>query len=492
MADSTESNLDKVLSLGDSLAKLSATALAQAVGLYMAASTAIRTVASGIATAATQATINAANAKYHAVPLSPAVLADMVVRDIYSESDAAGQALYSGIDNDNFKLMVADTGESYGILDALRLYNRGTLMSALVQGPNYATGTPLYVAGNNLAGEYGISEYELKTVIYYSRVRDEFIPDLLKLARNTLSPADAVELAVKQIVPTDVAQSLFEAAGGVGEQFQALVDAAGDAAGLEKAVSLYAHGVIDEGQLKQILGLSRVNPRFYYLYLPDAKGTVPANSRYLGAYEVGEALTNGTIDQQTALTWLLEEGYPEDQAAAFATSKAAGTIAKPKEETAAQVLKEYGAQLLTEQDATTALTSLGYTQAAVPFLLQYATSSQIITARNNAVNRVKAAYLVGDIDANTVKTDLAVLNLPQAAVTAMLADWAVELATPHAHLSAAEVGKLAKEGYLSADQAQAKWMAMGYSGTDAALLLLIYPPANAVPPGTGTPAVTSG
>lgn len=169
MADSTESNLDKVLSLGDSLAKLSATALAQAVGLYMAASTAIRTVASGIATAATQATINAANAKYHAVPLSPAVLADMVVRNIYSQSDAAGQALYSGIDNDNFNLMVADTGESYGILDALRLYNRGTLMSALVPGPNYATGTPLYVAGNNLAGEYGISEDELKTVIYYSR-----------------------------------------------------------------------------------------------------------------------------------------------------------------------------------------------------------------------------------------------------------------------------------------------------------------------------------
>lgn len=461
--------------------------IAKGLGVWTAARAAIQTVASGVAQAATMSTITAANAKYHGVPLTPAILADMVVRNIYDASDAAGQALLSGLDNDNFNLMVEDTGESYGILDALRLYNRGLTMSALTPGPNYSTGTPLYVAGENLAGTYGITEDELKTVIYYSRVRDQFIPDLLKLAKNSLSPADAVEMAVKQIVDTATAQSLFEAAGGVAEQFQALVDAAGDAAGVEKAVNLYAHGVLTEGQLDQIVGMSRLNPRFYYLAHKQADGTIPLNIRYLGAFEIGEALTAGTITADQAMTWLLQEGYPQDQAAAFATAKTTTTVAKAKEETAAQVLKEYGAGMYTEAEATTALEALGYVAAAVPYLLTYATAESIITARNAAVSRVRAAYLVADITEAEARTDLAALNIPQAAITAYLADWAVELATPHAHLSAAQVGKLLGDGYIDAGTAQLKWQAMGYSDTDAALLLYLYPP----PEGQGTTTPTS-
>lgn len=489
MADSTESNLDKITGAAEGLAKLSATALAQAVGLWVAASTAIRTVAGGIAEAATMTTITAAQAKYMGVPLTPAVLADMVVRNLKTSAAATTEAALSGLDPARFAALVADTGESYGILDALRLYNRGLTMSALVPGPNYSTGTPLYVAGENLAPTYGISEAELKTVIYYSRVRDQFIPDLLKLAKNTLSPADAVELAVKQVVPTDVAQSLFEAAGGVGEQFQALVDAAGDAAGIEKSISLFTHGDIDEGELKQILGLSRINPRFYKLYLPDSKGDVAMNAKWLAPYEVGEALTSGAIDAATALTWLLEEGYPEDQAKAFASAKASSAVSTPKSETASQILKEFGASLLTEVEATSALTSLGYTKTAIPFLLQYATASAMVAARNAAVARVKAAYLIKDITETTAKQDLGSLGIPNAAITTYLADWAVELATPHAHLSAAQVGKLLEEGHLGIDQAQEKWQAMGYSSTDSALLLYIYPAGSKEPPAPPPPVI---
>lgn len=501
------------------MANFSATTLAEVLGLWTAARAAVSTVASGIAAAVTQEAVNKVRAQYPNVPLTPPVLADMAVRNIVPDpTGAAGvagsgypsptlaniggnsivdEAALTGLDQDRLAALIYETGESYGIVDALRMYNRGQYMYTLTPGPNYTTGTPLYVAGENLATTYGITEAELDKVIAYSRVRPQFTADLLKLAKNTLSPADAVELAVKQVVDTATAQSLFEAAGGVGEQFQALVDAAGDSAGIEKAVSLYAHGVITDAQLVQILGLSRINPRFYYLYTPGADGTIPANARYLGAYEVGEALANGTITQAQAMTWLLEEGYPEDQAAAFATAKVATTLAKPKEETASQVLKEYQANLLTEADATTALTNLGYTAASVPYLLQYATASAIVSARNSAVSRVRAAFLVGDLSASQAQADLGQLNIPQAAITAYMADWAVEAATPHLHLSAAQVGKLVEEGYIDAPTATAKWQAMGYGANDAALLLYIYPPpapvSSPAPTGSpGTPAATAG
>lgn len=504
------SAIDTLKSIWDAVSSTGVADLTKIVGVWTAARAAISTVASGIAAAATLDTINQAQATYHATPLTPPALADMIVRNVVPDSTGAAgtagsgypspllasiggrtasqEAAYSGLSEDRFAALVADTGESYGIVDALRMYNRGQYMYALVPGPNYTTGTPLYVAGENLATTYGITEAELDAVIAYSRVRPQFTADLLKSAKNTLSPADAVELAVKQVVDVATAQSLFEAAGGVGEQFQALVDAAGDSAGIEKAISLYAHGVITSAQLTQVLGLSRVNPRFYYLYTPGADGTVPANARYLGAYEVGEALANGTITQETAMTWLLQEGYPADQAAAFATAKVTGTVSTPKQETASQVLKEYQAGLLDEPTTTTALTNLGYTPEAVPYLLQYATAAAMVGARNSAVSRVRAAYLVGDLTASQAQTDLAALGIPQTAITSYMADWAVEQATPHLHLSAAQVGKLLEEGYIDAPTATAKWQAMGYGANDAALLLYIYPP----PAPTGTEPAPTG
>jgi predicted nucleic acid-binding Zn ribbon protein len=92
--------------------------------------------------------------------------------------------------------------------------------------------------------------------------------------------------------------------------------------------------------------------------------------------------------------------------------------------------------------------------------------------------RVRAAFLVGDITSAQVTTDLSQLGIPQAAIMTYLADWYVEAGTPHLHLSAAQVGKLLEDGVLTLEQALTKWVAMGYSPTDAELLLSIYPPPN--------------
>ena len=80
-ADST-SIVSTVTGAISSLVSLSAEGLAKAVGLWTAARAAVSTVASGVAAAATQSTINTANAKYQGVPLSPATLATAIVRNV--------------------------------------------------------------------------------------------------------------------------------------------------------------------------------------------------------------------------------------------------------------------------------------------------------------------------------------------------------------------------------------------------------------------------
>ena len=348
LTDGTPSIWTQISNTIGSLVTLSPDSLAKAWGLWTAAKAAVNTVASGVASAAVGKTIYAAQAQYVPNPLTPAVLADMVVRNILPDSTgtnnapaptdgsarmpggvsgntATEEAALSGLNGNRFAALAYATGESYGIVDALKMWDRGNYLHPLSPNSNQAAGQPLYVAGSGGLSQYAISENELDTVIYYSRVRDEFIPDLKKSAKNTISPADAVEAAVKQILSVDDAQDLYAAGGGMPEQFHMLVDAAGDSAGIEKAVELAAHGVISSDQLRQIVAMSRINPRFYYLtepstgtYTNPGAETAPLNMKWLPPYEIKEAATAGVVTQQQALTWMLEQGYPEDQAEAFA------------------------------------------------------------------------------------------------------------------------------------------------------------------------------
>jgi hypothetical protein len=236
--------------------------------------------------------------------------------------------------------------------------------------------------------------------------------------------------------------------------------------------------------------MSRVNPRFYYAYLDPAGGPGPVHAKWLAPYEVGEAVSAVHATAAQGLTWLLDEGYDQEQAAAFIQAKSTTAVAKVKEETTAQVLKMYGAKLWTADQASAELGNLGYTPAAITVLLAQAESQAIITAHNSAVSRVRASYLVGQLTDTAAVVDLQALGVPQAAITDFISDWHVEKTTPTHHLSAAQVGRLTEDGYITAEVAQAKWVAMGYSSDDAALLLIIYPPPNPPVPGAGTAVVT--
>jgi hypothetical protein len=461
-----------------------------------------------VAAAATQATINVAQAKYQAMPLSPAALAVAIVRNVLPDSSGGAgtmpagyppseyngvaghsptvEASYSGMDGNRFAALVGSTGMSYGIIDALRLLNRHTNTWAMAPNPGPAGSFPVYVAGEDLGPAWGISASEFASVVAHSDVRPQYIPDLLKLARDSISPADAVEMVVKQVVSMEVGADLYAAAGGFPEQFAAMVAAAGDAAGVEKAVSMYMHKVIDAAQLRRIIGMSRMNPDFYYLTTPDSTGVPPLGHHYLGAYEVGEAVKAGTVSVAIATGWLEQDGYPPDQVKAFLNAVAGTAAPATKAETEAQVLTQYKAGMMTKAAATTALANLHYTPAAITDLLGSAEAQARIAAHNTAVTRVKNAYLTLAITKSKASTELTMLGVTAGTIAALVADWDVEIATPSRHLTEAQVGKFLREGALSEATAVAKWQAMGYSAPDAALLAGEYAPLAPVGPPAGS------
>lgn len=463
--------------------------IADGLGLWSAAKAVVATVASGIAEVVTYETIRDIQAQHLDKQLTPAVLADMVVRNILSNSsdptttpllenidghDVYAEAAFSGIDVERMNALILDTGESYGIIDALRLYNRGSHLYQADPGPNYEKATPLYVKGPPLEHMYGITEDELNTVIHYSRIRDQFTADLLKLSKNTLSGADAVEIAVKQIMSPEDAQELYAAAGGMPEQFQMLVDSAGDSAGVQHAVGLYAHGALTEGQLAQIVGMSRMNHRFYYLTEGSPPYTAPLNLKWLSAFEVHEAVKMGMASSAQAVQWLTEEGYPPDQVAAFAGVVGGVSTTGTKQETETMVLTEYAAGQISELDAKTALTNLGYSDAAIPFFLRYADAKAGIAARNTVVSRIKESFLLNLVSSDQATTELSQVGVSQKAIVTYLADWTAERSLPHTALTSAEIGWFFEHGFIDLIQAQQYWAMKGFTQGDIELLVKRY------------------
>ena len=473
--------LDDLTALPGELSSLSVEAVAGIIGMFTVARQTIRTLAAAFAQAITQDSVNYIMSKYPKIPLSPAVLADMSIRQLTIPADASGldaglvaEASLSGIDPARFAAMSLDTGESYGIEEALALWHRGTYLVGPVVNANSPAGLPTYTSGANLGQTYGIPEAELKKVIYYSRVRDEFIPDLLELSWHSMTDADAINTLVKGKADHDLALSLFEAAGGMPEQFDLLYAASGDSIGVEKAVSLWKHGIIDQATLQQIIDQSRINPAFYDV----AKLT---NTKWLPAYQLEKVAAAGIIDTATLTKWLEEEGYPADQAAAFATMSSAGTVHAAKAETEGMILADFEAQIITQAEATTALKNLGYTATAIPYILDTFTARRVIGMRNAAITRLRTSYVDRLIDETETRTELGKLGMPTAAIDQFVTAWQIEQATSVKRLSAAQVGHLVEYGFIDPTNATERWVQMGYPAGEASLLLNIYVPASKAP-----------
>lgn len=393
-----------------------------------------------------QPLLNFLNTEDPQIPISPADAADMVERNIIDMATGISEAGQSGINSDRFGFMVKETGEPYGIEQGLNLLRRGK-----------------------------ISEGEFEKVLYYSRVRNEFLPDVLNLQWDTMSPADAIEGALKGVLDPGTAADLFAMGGGQADQFQALLDIAGNPIGVEQAMALWNHGFINEAQATQVILHSRVNPLFESM----AKLT---RFKFLAPYQIVQAVKAGSATIAQATGWLLAEGYPLDQVTAVlsAQTKAATSTAKTISE--AQIAEMYEAGAITEADAAARLVALGYHAEDTTFILSVYDERRHMSMITAAIAQVRKVYLAGRVDDATVTNQLTALGIDPTTITVYLTVWKIEAASELKELTAAQIGSLYKKGAFDDPTALAKWEAMGYSADDAALLLFNY--GGAAPPGS--------
>ena len=400
----------------------------------------------------------AINATFPEVPLSPALLADLVVRSYLTQEEGAKQASMSGVSAGDFKLMVDDTGEPPPLQMLLEAYRRGLINLDTVS----ELGPPLI---------QGIHE---------SRLRNEWITLIDAMKTGILSPADWVAAVVRnQVSKADGEAGAFKA-GIATDDFDVLVNTTGNPPSPGELVDFVRRGLIPMGDtdpatlaadptaLTFAQGILEGDSKDKWLplyaqlvpYIPPPRSAVAVYRA--GGYTPAE------------LQAILEKnGLSTADAQAYVVGASGDKLAGTVQLAVGAIDSLYYDQAVNSVDATTMLENIGYSPAEAAFELAIVDFRREQAAVTSAVSRISTLYIGHKIDVTTARAALGRLNIPGTQQDQLIQTWTVEAGANIKLLTETQIVDAWAEGILTQDQAQSELEGIGYQPTDAWTLLSI-------------------
>lgn len=412
------------------------------------------------------------NASAPLVPISPPILADMVVRGEMDQATAAGMAALSGISGENFARLVVNTGQAPDTTMLVEAFRRKII-------PQTGTG------GGAVSLEEGIRQGHLA---------DKWIPMILALGDVPLSPADAVDAVVENQIPHDQGAAIAYQNGLSAENFAILVNTRGNPPSPTELFDLNRRGLIpmtgtgpDVLSVEQGLSESALKDKWIKTFSDLSVVLPPAGT-------IRTMLAQGTITDAQALIMLQQIGEDQQTAALEIADAANSRTATDRELTASNIVALYADRGI---DAATAISMLGalhYSAEVAQYKLDLADLQKATTALNQAISKLRTLYLGYKIDRTTVVNDLGVLGVPASQRDDLIQTWDLELGAEVKLLTAAEITDAWYYLIIDANTALQLLVDIGYTASDAWIVLSIKnkgPLDTPQPTGLTLPAATT-
>ncbi len=369
------------------------------------------------------------------VELSPADLADMVVRGIMSEGEATTVALKSGMRPTDFAALVLDTGEPIALEQLLEAKRRGFIDQArLVHG------------------------------IRQSRIRDEWVDVAEKLAYSPMSVADAVNAVVQNHMDMATGDSIAQQNGLEPGNFGILYETAGEPLSRTELEQLYNRGLIDRATVEQGLRESRLKNK----YITNA---FELHQKVPEVFVIQRGVANGALSAEEAIKQTMLNGFSQADATwmVHAGSKVKTNPSQAKVVTAIETM--YVDNLLPADVALSMIEGLGFAKTEADFLLQAAEFRRMAKAVGAVVSGIKTKFLAHHITKNDAIGFLDAAGVPATQRDYLISLWEMEAGAFTRTLTEAQVVKAHKLTLISDQDASDRLMAMGYNAVDAGLLI---------------------
>lgn len=400
---------------------------------------------------------------------TPADLADMVVRGIKSQADAAAEALKSGINGQRFDDLVHLTGEPIGLEQGLEAVRRGYMPVA----------------------DAGLDAPSLERLVRTGRVYNYWLPVIEKLAEVPITPGEAVNAALRGQAPLADMQAEAFASGVNAERFTILLDSAGRPPSPTELLEMVRRGEIPQrGVGPQELSLEQG------IHEGDTKNKWFPIYQKLLEYRPPPRITitlykSGAITAEQAQGYLQDAGLKPELAAAYIKSAAGERMEGTRQLQQGVVLELFQAQAIDQATAAGMLEVLGYTPAQAGFLLELYELRRETTALNKAITRVGTLYTNHRITRQAAEELLGNLKVVGAHRDQLMATWDLEAVSEVKLPTITEIGLALKNGGITADEAMAEALKLGYQPFDAYVAITAHsggapgpkPPVGPVGPG---------
>lgn len=381
-------------------------------------------------------------AKTPIVPLSPAELADMVVRGVAGNDWAVSQAARSGIGPENFALMVHNSGEPPALMEMLSLFRRGKVDATM-----------------------------LDHAIRQSRVRDEWIPIVHEMGLDEPTSTDILQAYLQGQVGHDEAMALYRKLGGDPEYFQLMYDTRGSAPTPNEAALMARRGIIPwEGT-----GPGAVSYAQAFLEGPwrnKWSAAFRSVSNYAPPPRTVSALyAEHAIDQETALKLFGQAGLSPELAGAYLVGASKTKVATHRNLAVSTIEALYVEKAIDQQSALDMLALLGYDPAEAEFMLLVNDMKRFEKYFQAAIGAAHTQYVGHHIDAATASNVLDNIGVAPTEKDHLMALWLLERGARVKVLTPSEIRKAANNQVITADEALSRLVDDGYSTADATIYL---------------------
>jgi hypothetical protein len=412
------------------------------------------------------AAANKVNAANPLVPTSPPDLAEMVVKNIRTEVQAALEAAMSGENAERFHQRVLNTGEPPGLEQVMEWSRRGFLPWE--------------------GSEPGVPSVE--NAIRTSRIYDYWVPVIKQAQFLPISVADAINAWVRGQV--DEATALkYAYQGGIREtEARILFHTNGRPPSPLEALDLVRRGVIP--LRGSGAGVTSFEQAIYEGDLKD-KWEAPMEAlrvRFPSIFQIKAAQTAGGISATTAAKYYALEGIPEDLAAGLVHAGSGDKLAGSKHLAQSVVEQLYTDKLISHDDAVKYLEQLGYDEHEAVLVLDVVDYKVIAESETAAITKTRAAFLARHITVEQAREVLTALGVPRERQQQLVTLWEDELGATVRVLTEGQIVSAVYYGIADVPWGMARLQGLGYSAVDAWVAISVRLHHRAPDPPPGAPA----
>jgi hypothetical protein len=367
--------------------------------------------------------------------LSPEDNALLVLKGAKAQDEAEAEAAKQGVTNERFRQLIAMTGEPPG-LEQLQEYLRREFIT--------------------------VPEFE--HAVKQSRVRDEYMPVLIKARFQRASPSDALRGVIQNHLSEDEGKRIAEENGLAPEDWGWLLETEGNPIAPMQAITLLRRGEMSEDAVRQAIREGRTKDRYIDNVL-QLRRAVPS------IMQIKLMLEKNSISEKEGARLLYELGYGEDVVPGFIKAAAGAGAAKEKGVTRGEVQELYFDNAITRDEALDLLQHLALGKHAAEETLITTDVRRARVMRAAAMTPIRTAYLAGHITAQEASSKLDALGVPSAQRDQAIKLWGVDKEARHKSLNETQITKANTLGVLSDGAAESRLEALGYTHEDSQILL---------------------